>query len=66
MTKLTLFPLKTKKGNNALIGKVGDKTYFCSDDTLVTGDEVLVEPSDSPNFFFLKRVASGITVTIPD
>ena len=64
--KITLFPIKTKKGNDALIGKFGENTYFCSDMSLASGDEMLIEPSSDPKLFFLKRVASGVTVEIEE
>lgn len=66
MAKITLFPFKTKKGNDALIGSNADKTvtYFCADMSLASGDEVIVEDSDDAGFKFLKRVASGITIEI--
>ena len=63
--KLVLFPARSKKGNPIFIGKLGANTYICSDEKLTTGDAVIVEPSDSPELFFLKRAASGITVEIP-
>ena len=65
MASLTLFPIKTKKGNSAFIGKLGDNTYFCADELLANNDKVIVEASDDdPTFFFLKRAASGVTVEI--
>lgn len=64
MKELTFFPITRKGGGRGFIAKSGDKTYFCSDESLSNGDEILVEASKEANFFFAKRAASGITVKI--
>ena len=62
--ELTFFPITRKGGGKGFIAKSGDNTYFCSDESLSNGDEVLIEASKEKNFYFAKRAASGITVKI--
>ena len=64
MKELTFFPITRKGGGKGFIAKSGDNTYFCSDESLSNGDEVIVEASKEAGFYFAKRAASGITVKI--
>ena len=66
MKEITFFPITRKGGGKGFIAKSGDDTYFCSDESLSEGDEVILEPSKEKNFHFAKRVASGITVRIKE
>ena len=66
MKELTFFPITRKGGGRGFIAKSGDNTYFCSDESLTEGDEVLIEASKEAGFFFAKRAASGITVRIKE
>ena len=66
MKELTFFPITRKGGGKGFIAKSGDDTYFCSDESLSNGDEIIVEPSKEANFYFAKRAASGITVRIKE
>ena len=64
--ELTFFPITRKGGGKGFIAKSGDNTYFCSDESLSNGDEVIIEASKEANFYFAKRAASGITVKIKE
>ena len=62
--ELTFFPITRKGGGKGFIAKSGDDTFFCSDESLAEGDEIIVEASKEKHFFFAKRAASGIKVRI--